>query len=534
MVRDTLAKLSNERMNTEPVLIAGEWRTSDSTGTFQSANPTTKEKLDPIYPISSWADSDAILEAAADAYVTMQSLSGESIAEFLEKLASEIENRSEELVSMANAETGLPVSPRLADVELPRTTGQLRQAAAAARSGNWKHPVIDSANNIRSCYGSIGPVCVFGPNNFPFAFGSASGGDFASAIAAGNPVIAKANSSHPGTTKIFAECALKAANETGMPSAIVQLLYRTNHNIGQQMVTDARVGATGYTGSRGAGLALKKAADGAGKPIYLELSSVNPVVFLPGSLEEKSEELAKEFAGSCLMGTGQFCTNPGMVVVIRSEASDSFIETVTAEFKSAAAGTLLSESVERSLHESHGILVGAGAEVCCGTGEGKDGFGFCVANTLFRIDGEIFLRDPETMQTEAFGNSSLVVVADSVDQAAEIISSLEGNLTGCIYSSDSDQDEEAYQKIEPILRQKVGRLLNDKMPTGVAVSPAMNHGGPYPATGHPGFTAVGIPASIFRFGMLQSYDNVRPSRLPDILQDDYQGPAQRLIDGVWT
>ncbi len=520
-------------MSNQPVLIAGEWHESEATGTFQSENPSTKEPLPEIYPVSSWADCDAALDAAADAFKQMSGRSGSEIAEFLETFANEIESRADELVKWANLETALPVSPRLADVELPRTTGQLRQAAAAARSSNWTQPVIDSANNIRSCFGALGPVCVFGPNNFPFAFGSASGGDFAAAIAAGNPVIAKANSSHPGTTKIFAECAAVAAKKTQMPSAIVQLIYRTSHDVGERLVSDPRIGATGYTGSRGAGLTLKKAADAAGKPIYLELSSVNPVVFLPSVVEEKAEELATEFAGSCLMGTGQFCTNPGMVVLIQSDAAETFIASVARQFSGAGVGTLLSGAVEKSLHQSHAILTAAGAEVCAGTGAGS-GVGYCAANTLLRISGSQFIANPEVMQTEAFGNSSLIVVAESVNEAAEVLSSLEGNLTGCLYSSADGNDDEAYGTLAPILRQKVGRLLNDKMPTGVAVSPAMNHGGPYPATGHPGFTAVGIPGSLVRFAMLQSYDNVRQSRLPEILRDDYSGQAQRLIDGVWS
>jgi len=521
-------------MSIETVLIDGEWRVSDHTGTFQAENPATRKALDPVYPVSSWADCDDILDAAAGAFDEMRSRSGDDLAEFLETFANTIEDRADELVETAHLETALPASPRLADVELPRTTGQLRQAAAAARTGNWKQPVIDSANDIRSCHGPIGPVCVFGPNNFPFAFGSASGGDFAAAIAAGNPVIAKANSSHPGTTRLFAECALDAARETGMPPAIVQLLYRSNHDIGQQMVTDHRVGATGYTGSRRAGLALKKAANGAGKPIYLELSSVNPVVLLPGALAEKGDEIAEVFAGSCLLGTGQFCTNPGLVIVIEGKEAERFIATASSEFSDSSVGTLLSRSVEQSLLRAQKTLTEAGAEICGGGGRAREATGYAVANTLLRVDGKTFLRNPMRLQAEAFGNTSLVVVASSLDQAEEILHSLEGNLTGGIYSSTDGEDETAYQRLEPILRQKVGRLLNDKMPTGVAVSPAMNHGGPYPATGHPGFTAVGIPASILRFSMLQCYDNVRPERLPAILRDDYDGPAQRLIDGVWT
>ncbi len=519
-------------MNSEPVLIAGQWQDSEKTGTFQASNPATGETLSPHYPISSWADCDAALNSAREAFLQMRAMPGEKIAAFLEAYAVKIEERAGALIDLAHLETALPKSPRLADAELPRTTSQLRQAAAAARSGNWRQPVIDSANNIRSCFGPLGPVCVFGPNNFPFAFGSASGGDFAAAIAAGNPVIAKANSSHPGTTKLFAEAAHLAATGTGMPSGIVQLIYRTSHSIGEQLVTDERLGATGYTGSRSAGLKLKEAADGAGKPIYLELSSVNPVVFLPHVLEEKGDALAEEFSGSCLMGTGQFCTNPGMVLLIGSEAAGRFVTDVAQRFEGAAVGTLLSESVRKSLHESHRILKEGGATVLCGTGPGS-GRGCCVANTLFRISGDEFLRSPETMQTEAFGNSSLIVVATSLDQAAAILHQLEGNLTGAIYSAASGADDEAYDLLAPILRQKVGRLLNDKMPTGVAVSPAMNHGGPFPATGHPGFTAVGIPASLTRFAMLQCYDNVRPHRLPEVLRDDYSGSAQRLIDGTW-
>ena len=270
-----------------PVLIAGEWRAAQSSRTFQADNPTTRKPIADEYPVSEWADCDAALDAAAAAAKEMRKLSGETIAAFLESFAEQIEARKDELVEMAHAETALPKSPRLADGELPRTTGQLRQAANAARDGSWRNAVIDTATGIRSCLGPLGPVVVFGPNNFPFAFGSVSGGDFAAAIAAGNPVIGKANSSHPGTTRIFAEAALEAAKATEVPNSIVQLIYRTDHADGEKLVSDPRVGATGYTGSRSAGLKLKSAADAAGKPIYLELSSVNPVVILPGALSER-------------------------------------------------------------------------------------------------------------------------------------------------------------------------------------------------------------------------------------------------------
>lgn len=502
--------------------------------TFRAENPTTRSPLPDEYPVSDWADCEAALAAADMAARKLAGLPRETIAAFLERYAELIESSAESLVEMAHAETALARQPRLAEVELPRTTGQLRQAAAAAREGSWALPTIDTKANIRSYYAPLGPVCVFGPNNFPFAFGSISGGDFAAAIAAGNPVIAKANSSHPGTTRLFAELAQQAADASDLPPGSVQLLYRLDHADGERLVADRRVGATGYTGSRGAGLQLKAAADRAGVPIYLELSSVNPVAILPGALEERCEAIAEEFTSSCLMGTGQFCTNPGLVLLLAGEASERFVSMLASRFDAAAVGTLLSSSVAKSLQASLATLEQAGA-VRLTENRADVGVGYALANTLLRISGEQFLADPETMQTEAFGNASLVVVADDLDQAATILDRLEGNLTGTIYSAQSDRDSAAYDRLAPRMRRRVGRLLNDKMPTGVAVSPAMNHGGPYPATGHPGFTAVGIPASLLRFGMLQCYDNVRPQRLPPALRDKNPTSATwRRIDGVWT
>jgi NADP-dependent aldehyde dehydrogenase len=500
-------------------LIAGSWREADATGTFQAANPTTTEPLEEVYPVSSWADCDAALAAAADAARQMRALPGERVARFLEAYADRIEGRADELVAMAHAETALPVSPRLADVELPRTTGQLRQAAAAARSEVWKRPIIDTATNIRSCFGPLGPVCVFGPNNFPFAFGSMSGGDFAAAVAAGNPVIAKANTSHPGITRLFAEAAQAAAEATEMPAGMVQLLYRTSHADGERLVADPRVGATGYTGSRSAGLKLKAAADAAGKPIYLELSSVNPVVILPGAIAERGEKLAEEFTGSCLMGAGQFCTNPGLIVLLASDDTEQFISQVAGRFEAAPVGTLLSSGTAESLASAIGVLQQAGATLLAG-GTPGGGTGFSFANTLLRVGGQKFIDNPEALQSEAFGNASLLVVADDAEQAGAVLDCLEGNLTGCIYSDTAGGDDALYDQLAPRLRPHVGRLINDKMPTGVAVSPAMNHGGPYPATGHPGFTAVGMPTAISRFAMLECYDNVRPHRLPAVLRDE--------------
>jgi NADP-dependent aldehyde dehydrogenase len=366
------------------------------------------------------------------------------------------------------------------------------------------------------------------------AFNSVAGGDFAAAIAAGNPVIAKANSSHPGTTRLLAELAHRASQSAAMPPATVQLIYRTNHEDGERLVSDPRTGATGYTGSRPAGLKLKSAADAAGKPIYLELSSVNPVLILPAALRERSAAIADEFTASCLMGAGQFCTNPGLILLLTGSQTEAFLGAVAERFQKAPVGTLLSCRVGDSLAEAVSALQGAGAVPLVGGVRGG-GNGYSFANTLLRAKGADFLKNPHALQREAFGNASLAVVADHVEQAAAIIDQFEGSLTGCIYSHTGGEDDRLYDRLAAHLRPRVGRLLNDKMPTGVAVSAAMNHGGPYPATGHPGFTAVGIPASLRRFAMLECYDNVREHRLPAILRNENPvGDSWRFIDGMWT
>lgn len=521
-------------MASMPVLIAGEWVKSTAQRSFHAVNPRTKEPIPESYPISDWVEIERTIRASADAFEALRETPVEQRATFLDRFAERVEARADELVAMAHAETGLPVEPRLKNVELPRTTNQLRQAAVAARERSWQLLTIDSSANIRSMLAPIGPVNVFGPNNFPFAFNSAAGGDFAAAIAAGNPVIAKANSSHPGTTRLFAEEALAAIKASDLHPATVQLLYRTEHADGEKLVSHPLIGATGYTGARSAGLVLKKAADAVGKPIYLELSSVNPVVILPGALQERLEAVAADFCTSCLMGAGQFCTNPGMLLLIAGAETEAFLKLVADKFRSAPVGTLLSPAVQSSLEKNVATIVKSGADVVAG-GTSGGGAGCSYANTLLRTSGSKFRDNPHGLQTEAFGNVSLAVVVEDRAELLAVLNALEGNLTGTVYSHTAGDDDRDYQAVEPALRAKVGRLLNDKMPTGVAVSPAMNHGGPFPATGHPAFTAVGIPAAIRRFASLYCYDNVREHRLPIELRDEnITATPWRLIDGNWT
>ncbi|HEY1848753.1 MAG TPA: aldehyde dehydrogenase family protein, partial [Opitutaceae bacterium] len=458
----------------------------------------------------------------------------ENLAKFLTAYAERIVARAPELVEIAHRETALPRKPRLADVELPRTVLQLRQAAAAALDGSWRIPTIDPKINLRSCLAPVGPVLAIGPNNFPFAFSGIAGGDFAAAVACGNPVIAKAHPLQPGTTAMLAREASAAAADAGLPPAAVQMLYHMEPESGLRLVSDPRIGATAFTGSREAGLRLKAAADKAGRPIYLELSSINPVVILPGALASRGPKLAEEFASSCLVGGGQFCTNPGFVVVFAGADCEAFVNDVKARFAAAPPPPLLSSGVADSLAGSVDRLRAAGAELVCG-GASLPRPGFRYANTLLRVGGDRFLGSPELLQAEAFGSAALLVVVKDEREAAAVLGKLQGNLTGSVYSDAGGADDALYGRLAPLVRARVGRLLNDKMPTGVAVSPAMNHGGPYPSTGHPGFTAVGMPASLRRFAQLQCYDNVREDRLPPCLRArNPNGTMWRLVDGQWT
>jgi 2,5-dioxopentanoate dehydrogenase len=518
------------------VLIAGRWQDERSArAEFSPSNPASGAPLAERYPVSGSQSLSAALEAGARAAQELARVEPERIARFLELCADGITARADVLVQSAHDETGLPKEPRLKNVELPRTTSQLRLAASAVRERAFSHPVIDTKNNIRSLYGPLGgPVAVFGPNNFPFAFNAVCGGDFAAAIAAANPVIAKANPGHPTTTRLLAEVAFDALGTSGLPLASVQLIYALPEALGLELVAHPGLAASAFTGSRHAGLALKAAADRAGKPIYLELSSINPVFVLPGALQERGSAIAEELGASCLLGAGQFCTKPGLSVLVDGAAARAFVERLVQVLQAPTPGTLLGPNSADRIVEAVGVLRAHGAELLCG-GHKLEGGRFAYENTLLRVSGDDFLRQPAALQTEAFGSVHLVITAASVAQLAEIAEALSGNLTGSIYSHTRGEDDPSYTLVAERLRSRVGRLLNDKMPTGVAVSPAMNHGGPYPSTGHPGFTAVGIPASIRRFTALHCYDGVRSTRLPAELRDENPtGKLWRSIDGEWT
>lgn len=519
----------------EQMLIAGCWQPADdATGGFRAIDPADGHAFGPEFPRSDWNHIDAAVSAAVDATAVLAATEPARIADFLERYAAGIETDANALVAIAHAETGLPASPRLLDVELPRTTGQLRQAAAAVRRYAWTQPTIDTTNGLRSHLAPLHkPVLVFGPNNFPFAFNAIAGSDFASAIAARNPVIAKAHPSHPGTSRRLAEIARQAVQDTGLPAASVQLLYEFAPDLGLRLAGDRRIGAIGFTGSRKAGLALKRAADATGIPIHAEMSSINPVFLLPGALRERSSVLAQDYFASCTMGSGQFCTNPGLVLVPVNPDGNAFVAAVASKFEAAEPALLFSRGVQQHLADAVNALRAAGAKVLAGRAE-ISGPGVRYTPTLLGVDATTFLGNADALQQEAFGPVSLLVRYDGIAEAVEVACAFEGNLTGSLHSARDGSDDHDWQRICAELRPRVGRLIDDKWPTGVAVSSAMNHGGPYPSTSQPSATSVGMPAAIRRFAALHCYDNVREDRLPVELRDHNPDGIQRMVDGRWT
>lgn len=519
-----------------PILLDGYWRPSRAVGSFTAFDPSTGHALPGRFPVSSFRDAEIAVVAGRKAALDLAGIAPSVVAGFLDAYARKILEKSETLIAAAHAETALPVEPRLRSSELPRAANQLHQAAEAVRDGSWRQAAIDTKLNIRSIREPLGgPVVVFGPNNFPFAFNAAAGGDFAAALAAGNPVIAKGHPAHPRTTRLFAEIAREALEETGMPPASVQLLYHLKRSDGLRLAAHPGIGATAFTGSRRSGLALKKAAEAAGRPIYLEMSSLNPLFLLPGAVRERGPALAAELFASCGLGAGQFCTKPGMAVLLGDDPGRAFADAAKACFQSPPSGFLFSRAAMRSVQHAVDNIRACGAKALTG-GKPVPGPGFRFENTLFSISGKRFLKNASGLQREAFATVSLLVLAESADVMLKIAEILEGNLAiGISAKEDDPGDREMAGRLSPIIRPKSGRILHDKMPTGLAVVPAMVHGGPYPATGHPGFTSVGIPASLLRFTAPRCYDNVRQDGLPAALRDpNPTGSMWRLIDGRWT
>lgn len=514
-------------------IIAGTFQTGTE-GSTLAVNPATGEQLEPSYGFISDAQLAKATEAAEAAFDTYRSTSPEERAAFLEKIADNIEAIGDELIHRAVAESGLPAA-RIQG-ERGRTIGQLRLFASVVRLGDHQEVRIDPAQpdrqpaarpDIRQRQIPLGPVAVFGASNFPLAF-STAGGDTASALAAGCPVIVKAHNAHPGTAELVGRAIADAVASSALPPGVFSLLYGRGASIGQALVRDPRIKAVGFTGSRSGGQALMRTAAARPEPIpvYAEMSSINPVFLLPGALAADAKGIATQFVGSLTMGSGQFCTNPGLLFVPEGDDSDRFVESAVKEISQRTGQTMLTPGIADACAASaahlaslHGVeRVAEGS-----TGEGEN----APAPALFSTTAERFRNEP-SMQNEVFGAAGLIVRCPA-DELLQLAESVEGQLTATIHSTEADND--VVRVLLPVLERKVGRILFNGWPTGVEVNHAMVHGGPFPATSDSRTTSVGSLA-IYRFQRPVSYQNAPAGVLPAPLQDNNAWKLNRRIDGT--
>jgi NADP-dependent aldehyde dehydrogenase len=528
---------SEPRPVREPILVAGEWRAADAAEVFRAFDPTAGEPRAELWPVSRWSDVDAALDAAAAAAATLATVPAETIAAFLERYADRLATRGGELVAIAHAETGLAVKPRLADVELPRTLDQLRQAAAAAREGTWRMASIDTPRNIRSAAFGLGPVVVLPPANFPLAYGPVTGGDFAAAIAAGNPVIGKAHPGHPGVSRLAAVEAFGAVRDVGLPTATVQLLHGVGPADGERLVADPRVGATGFTGGEETGRRLHAAATAAGRVIWVEMGSINPVVLLPGAVADRGGAIAEELAASVTGSAGQLCTKPGLVYFVDDEAGRSLVRAAAEKFRGVGPQVLLGPAGRARLAAAVARLRQAARVVVGGDASaGGPAGGRCdFPPTLLEVAASELIAAPDRVLVEAFGNATVLVRCANLAELARAVEPVRGALVAGLYLAADGRDDAAAADMIARLAGRVGRVVENRMTTGMVVSPAMQHGGPWPSAGPPFFSAVGMPWSILRFARRICYDGCAAERLPACLQDAAPpGRPWRFIDGGWT
>nr|AAA25870.1 Ketoglutarate semialdehyde dehydrogenase [Pseudomonas putida] len=500
---------------------------------IRAINPATDLPLEPAYL---GGDGEHVEQACALAWAAFDRYRETSLAtraEFLETIAAEIEALGDELIDRAVAETGLPRARILG--ERGRTCQQLRTFARTVRAGEWLDVRVDAAlperqplprADLRQRQIALGPVAVFGASNFPLAF-SVAGGDTASALAAGCPVVVKAHSAHPGTSELVGRAVARAVQKSALPEGVFSLLFGSGREVGIALVSDPRIKAVGFTGSRSGGMALINAAQARLEPIpvYAEMSSINPVLLFPAALEARGEALAQGFVASLTQGAGQFCTNPGLVMARQGPALDAFIKAAANLVQRSPAQTMLTpgifsayeNGVETLAENTHAQTVAVGRaakrEPVPGTPVRHPGSGF---------SGECAL------QAEMFGAASLIVQCASDDEIRQVTEHLEGQLTATLHLDDADL--ESARALLPVLERKAGRLLVNGWPTGVEVCDAMVHGGPFPATSDARTTSVGT-AAILRFLRPVCYQDFPDTLLPAALQHGNPLQLRRLLDG---
>lgn len=500
-----------------------------------ATNPTSGQRLQPAFISATAEEVDLAARLAAEAFDVYRRSSGRDRGAFLRKIATNIESIAGEVVERAAQETALPQA-RLQG-EIARTCGQLRLFAQVAEEGSWVNVRIDHADpnrkpapkpDIRSVLRPLGPVVVFGASNFPLAF-SVAGGDTASALAGGNTVIVKAHAAHPGTSELVGHAVQESVRECGLPEGVFSLLFGSGSQVGKALMQHPLVKAGGFTGSRTAGRILMDIASSRPEPIpfYAEMSSTNPVFILPGALHERAESIAAGLHESFTLGAGQFCTKPGMIFVPQSPQASAFAARVQQLVDGSAPSHLLTKTIHNSYDSAISNRKTDTAVTLTAQGRlSAADAGFAVSTALFETDAASFLGSD--LDAEIFGPTTLLVRHSSRDQVLEIARSLEGHLTATIHGTQQDLHE--FADLIAILETKVGRLVFNGFPTGVEVTHAMVHGGPYPSTSDGRSTSVGSQA-IFRFTRPVCYQGFPDGALPDELKDANPLGIWRMVDG---
>ena len=502
--------------------------------TYKTFNPQLNIENDITFFEATSEEINEAVKLASVAYKEFKTKSGKQKAAFLNTIADEILALDDELVQMYCLESGLPEGR--AKGERGRTVYQLRSFADLVADGSWVEASIDTAQpnrlpipkpDLRKMLIPLGPVVVFGASNFPLAY-STAGGDTAAALASGCPVIVKSHPMHAGTGELVASAIIKAAEKTGMPNGVFSNLNSSGIEVGQQLVKHNGVKAVGFTGSIRGGRALLDLASQREEPIpvFAEMGSVNPVVIMPNALKQNGDSLAKTYAGSITLGTGQFCTNPGLLLGIKSKELSSFISKLSEEIVKIEPTCMLHPNIIGA-YESNKAKVLAQPELNLVADYDADIQSNYARQTITTVEGKTFLENT-TLHQEVFGPFSMVVQCENANQLEEIISKLEGQLTGTIIAEDNEVSE--YHSIIDALQNRVGRLIFNGVPTGVEVCESMVHGGPYPASSDSRFTAVGVN-SIKRWVRPFSYQDCPNELLPDELKDENPlGISRKIIE----
>lgn len=506
---------------------------------LKAIDPATGLQLDGDFFKASKSVVDDALTSATIAFKSYRILSKDLKANFLNVIADEITNIGEELVNRASAESGLPLG-RLQG-ELARTTGQLRLFANMVAEGSWVDAIIDTAEaerkpfprpDIRRMLIPIGPVVVFGASNFPLAF-SVAGGDTASALASGCPVVVKVHPAHYGTSALVGEAVMKAVEKTGMPKGVFSLLYDDGYTVGASLVQHFLTKAVAFTGSFKGGMALIDLAKQREQPIpvFAEMGSINPVVFLPKAIEQQAEELAKKYAASITLGAGQFCTNPGLMLAVQSPALERFKDLLKEIISAIPSATMLTEGIANNYRKLSSELVNEDGVALLAVSKVKNSELQSQSEArIAKVSAIDFINNPK-LREEIFGPYSLLVVANDMSELEAAVSVLEGQLTITLMAEKDELND--YQSLLNELIDKTGRIILNGVPTGVEVCAAMQHGGPFPATSDSRFTSVGS-AAIYRFVRPLAYQDWSQELLPDELKDGNPLRIFRTVDQKLT